>query len=55
MSILKNFFGVDNFFKDETVISLSALRKRSEYVRVTIPEGYKKTFIPNLEQNYLLF
>lgn len=55
MSILKNFFGVDNFFKDETVISLSGLRKRGEYIRVTIPEGYKKTFIPNLEQNYLLF
>jgi len=49
MQFIKNFFNHDN-----TVIGLSGLRKRKEYVKVTIPESYKKTFIINTERNYLL-
>ena len=54
MELIKNLF-TGCLFKDDAVISLSGLRKRSEYVKITIPEGYKKTYIPNIEQNYLLF
>jgi len=49
MQFIKDFFN-----HDKTVIGLSGLRKRQEYMRITLPEGYKKTFIPNTEQNYLL-
>ena len=49
MQFIKNFFN-----HDKTIIGLSGLRKRAEYVKITIPENYKKTFIPNTEQNYLL-
>ena len=47
------------FFKDffnhnKTVIGLSGIRKKEEYVRVTIPETYKTTFVTNVEKNYLL-
>lgn len=45
---------IKNLFKDETVIGLSGLRKRREFVKVTIPEIYKKTYISNTEKNYLL-
>ncbi len=50
MNFIKNFFNHDN-----TIIGLSGLKKRKEYVKVTIPENYKKTYIPNMQQNYLLF
>lgn len=50
MNFLKNFFKHDNI-----VIGLSGIRKRKEYVKVTIPESYKRTFIVNTENNYLLF
>ena len=49
MNFIKKFFSHDN-----TVIGLSGLRKQKEYVKITIPESYKKTFLPNTEQNYLL-
>ena len=49
MQFIKNFFNHDN-----TIIGLSGLRKRVEYVKITIPKSYKKTFIPNTSQNYLL-
>ena len=49
MQFIKNFFNHDN-----TIIGLSGLRKRIEYVKITIPESYKKTYIQNIEQNYLL-
>ena len=49
MQFIKNFFNHDN-----TIIGLSGLRKRVEYVEITIPDNYKKTYIPNIKQNYLL-
>ena len=49
MSFIKNFFK-----HDKTIIGLCGLRKRAEYVKLTIPENYKKTYIPNYERNYLL-
>lgn len=49
MQFIKNFFKHDN-----TIIGLSGLRKRGEYIQITIPEKYKKTTISKLEQNYLL-
>ena len=41
-------------FKDNSVVGLSGLRKKSEYVFIDIPKEYKKTYIPNVERNYLL-
>ena len=49
MKFFKILFGHDN-----TVIGLSGIRKKKEYVKITIPESYKKTFIGNTENNYLL-
>jgi len=49
MQFIKNFFNHDNL-----VVGLSGLRKRAEYIKVTIPNSYKKTYIQNTEQNYLL-
>ena len=50
MQFFKDFFN-----HDKIIIGLSGLRKSTEFVRVTIPEGYKKTHITNTAQNYLLF
>ena len=50
MQFIKDFFNHDN-----TIIGLSGLRKRIEFVKITVPEGYKKTHIINTSQNYLLF
>lgn len=50
MDFIKKFFCHDN-----TIIGLSGLRKRREYIKITIPEDYKKTYITNTDQNYLLF
>ena len=49
MQFIKNFFNHDN-----TIVGLSGLRKREEYVKITIPESYKKTFTTNTTNNYLL-
>ncbi len=49
MQFLKNFFN-----HDKTIIGLSGLRKQTEYIKIIIPENYKKTYIQNTEQNYLL-
>lgn len=49
MDFIKNLFRHDNL-----IVGLSGLRKKEEYVKITIPESYKKTFIPNTEKNYLL-
>lgn len=49
MQFLKNFFNHEN-----TIIGLCGLKKRKEYIKITIPESYKKTYIQNTEQNYLL-
>ena len=44
----------DNFGKDDAIVGLSGLKKKTEYVYVTIPKSYKKTIIQNIENNYLL-
>lgn len=49
MNFIKNLFG-----HDDTIIGLSGLRKSKEYIKISIPESYKQTFIPNTEKNYLL-
>ena len=49
MQFIKNFFKHDN-----VVIWLSGLRKQNAYVKISIPENYKRTYIQNTEQNYLL-
>ena len=49
MDFIRKFFNHDN-----SIVGLSGLRKREEYVKITIPENYKKTFITNTENNYLL-
>ena len=45
---------IKNFFKHDSVIGLSGLRKKQEYVKITIPESYKRTRITNTQNNYLL-
>lgn len=45
----------DNLGKDNSIIGLSGLKKKTEYVYVTIPKNYKKTFVQNTTNNYLLF
>jgi hypothetical protein len=49
MQFIKNFFNYE-----KTVIGLSGLRKRREYLKITLPDSYKKTYVANFEQNYLL-
>ena len=49
MHFIKDFFN-----HDKTIIGLSGLRKRQEYVKVTLPESYKRTILTNTTQNYLL-
>ena len=51
---LLNFIN-ENFGKDNSVVGLSGLKKRTEYVFITVPKQFKKTYIPNTENNYLLF
>ena len=50
MQFIKNFFN-----HDKTIVGLSGLRKQKEYLKITIPDDYKKIYIPNYEQNHLLF
>ncbi len=45
---------IKNFFKHDSVIGLCGLKKKTEYICVNIPKNYKKTYITNTEQNYLL-
>lgn len=51
MEFIKNLLG-----RDKSIIGLSGLRKREVYVKISIPENYKKAYVPRVEQyNYLLF
>lgn len=45
---------IKNFFKHDSIIGLSGLRKKQEYVKIIIPESYKKTYVTNTQNNYLL-
>ena len=49
MQFIKNFFN-----HDDVIIGLSGLRKKKEYIKVTIPSSYKHTRPTNYSQNYLL-
>jgi hypothetical protein len=49
MQFLKNFFN-----HDDTIIGLSGLRKKDEYIKINIPQNYKKTYITDTKENYLL-
>jgi hypothetical protein len=53
---IQNLFNFvhDNLGKDNSVIGLCGLKKRTEYVYVTIPKELKKTYIQDIENNYLL-
>ncbi len=50
MQFLKNFFNHDNI-----IVGLSGLKKRKEYVRINIPNNYKKSSISNITYNYVLY
>lgn len=54
---IQNLFNFvhDNLGKDDSVIGLCGLKKQTEYVYVTIPKEFKKTYVQNIENNYLLF
>ena len=43
-----------NFFKNDSIIGLTGLKKKTEYVYIEVPKEFKKTFIQNIENNYLL-
>ena len=43
-----------NFFKHDSVIGLSGLKKKTEYICVEVPKYYKQTNIQNVTRNYLL-
>lgn len=49
MQFIKNFFD-----HDKTIVGLSGLRKKGEYIKIIIPESYKKTRLTNIQNNYLL-
>ena len=54
--MLKNLLNLidNNFGKDNSIIGLSGLKKRTEYLFITIPKDFKKTSIQNTKNNYLL-
>ncbi len=54
---IQNLFNFihDNLGKDNSIIGLSGLKKKTEYVFITIPKEFKNTSIQNTENNYLLF
>ena len=45
---------IKKFFKHDSVIGLCGLKKKTEYIYVDIPKSYKKTYITNTKNNYLL-
>ncbi len=55
MEFFKSLIEGKGLFNDTTIVGLSGLRKKDSYIKITVPEGYKKTYIPQYENNYLLF
>jgi len=45
---------IKKLFNNDKVIGLSGLRKRREFVQVTIPEGIKTTELSFYNRNYIL-
>jgi len=53
---LQNLFNFihDNFGEDCSIIGLSGIKKKTEYIYITVPKDLKKTYIQNTGSNYLL-
>ena len=49
MQFIKNFFNHDNI-----IIGLSGLKKRTDYIKINIPDNYKKSTIQKTQYNYIL-
>lgn len=45
---------IKNFFKHDSVIGLSGLKKKTVYVYGEVPSYFKRTNIQNVKDNYLL-
>ena len=45
---------IKNLFKDNSVVGLCALKKKNEYVFIEIPKAYKKTYVTNTKNNFIL-
>ena len=45
---------IKNFFKHDSVVGLCGLKKKTEYVYVEIPKDFKRTYVTNTSNNYLL-
>lgn len=43
-----------NFFKHDSVIGLCGLKKKNEFSQIQLPKAYQKTFLQNVNKNYLL-
>ena len=50
MQFIKNFFN-----HDKIIVGLTGLRKRKEFVKVTMPEFYKKTRVNTFNSQHYLF
>ncbi len=46
---------IKDFFKHDSIIGLTGLKRKTEYAYIEIPKELKKTYIQNTERNYLLF
>ena len=49
MQFIKNFYN-----HEEIIVGLTGIRKRKEYVKITIPETCKQTYLNFPQKNYLL-
>ncbi len=45
---------IKNFFKHDSVIGLCGLKKKTMYQHIEVPQSYKKTYVQNTQNNYLL-
>ena len=45
---------IKNFFVHDSIIGLSGLKRKTEYVHIEIPKEFKYTNIQNVKNNYLL-
>lgn len=45
---------IKNFFKHDSLIGLSGLRKKTEYIYIDFPKNFTKTRIQDVNKNYLL-
>ena len=45
---------IKKFFRNDMVIGLCGLRKKREFVKINIPEYYKRTRLSDCSENYLL-